>query len=66
VPTFVDGYTRKFEKFISVIVKALMGLIFRKNCQGDDLVKFVLKYVVAWIAPIHMLMDIHKTLGSCQ
>jgi hypothetical protein len=44
--TFVDGYTRNFGK-LSVIVKAWMGLIFRKICQGDhfflegDLVKFV-------------------------
>ena len=34
VPTFVDGYKRNFGK-LSVIVKAWMGLIFRKICQGD-------------------------------
>jgi hypothetical protein len=33
-PTFVDGYTQNFGK-LSVMVKAWMGLIFRKVCQGD-------------------------------
>jgi hypothetical protein len=32
--TFADGYTRNFEK-LSVIVKAWMGLIFRKIGEGD-------------------------------
>jgi hypothetical protein len=34
-PTFVDGYTQNFGKLL-VIVKARMGLIFRKICQGDN------------------------------
>jgi hypothetical protein len=33
-PTFVNGYTRNFGK-LSVIVRAWMGLIFKKICQGD-------------------------------
>jgi hypothetical protein len=34
VPTFVEQYTRNFGK-LSVIVKAWIGLIFRKICQED-------------------------------
>jgi hypothetical protein len=33
-PKFVDRYTQNFGK-LPVIVKAWMGLIFRKICQGD-------------------------------
>jgi hypothetical protein len=32
-PTIVDGYTPNFGK-LSVIVKAWMGLIFRKSVEG--------------------------------
>ena len=53
VTTFVDGYTRNFGK-LSVIVKALMGWIFRKFCHGDHFwgggLNLCHNNVVAWIA----------------
>jgi hypothetical protein len=36
-PTFVDGCTRNFRKLL-VIVKAWMGLIFRKICHRDHII----------------------------